>query len=227
MKLLTRVTTSATFILLSTAAIAQEMPEAGTDAAHLVAEVVQRYSTDSFKSNEEAEAAIKDVKAVRGQIEQRYTEAQHMCYDKFFTTACLDKATEQRRADLSAVRPIELEANSYIRHARVAERDSRLEQAERERAAKAAEREGKASSADVESEEKGSGISDAQRAAHAEAQAERVAEHEERERERQAAVAAEADKRARNVQRYEEKVRKSEERQREIARHKTKREQDE
>jgi len=227
MKLLTRITTSATFILLSTAAIAQEMPEAGTDAAHLVAEVVQRYSTDSFKSNEEAEAAIKDVKAARGQIEQRYTEAKRICYDKFFTTACLDKATEQRRVDLSAVRPIELEANSYIRHARVAERDSRLEQAERERAAKAAERERKASSADVESEEKGSGISDAQRAAHAEAQAERVAEHEDRERERQAAVAAEADKRARNVQRYEEKVRKSEERQREIARRKAKHEQGE
>ncbi len=221
MKSFLKIMTSASFMLLSASALAQDTQP--TASAPSVAEVVQRYPAGSIQSTESADEAIKTVAEARAQIERRHLEDRQACYPKFFTTACLDKATERRRQDMAAVRPIELEANSYIRHARVAERDRRLEEAAKEREAKDATR-SSVPVPQINDTPSASDVSDAQRAARAQAHAEKNAERARRERERQASAAADAQKRAENVERYEEKQRESLERQKEVERRKAERE---
>lgn len=190
--------------------------------SYTVTAVVQRYPSGSIQSGETANQAIKDVGESRQKIDARYAAEKQACYPKFFTNACLNKAKERHYESLQAVRPIELEANSYIRHARVSERDQRLEESAKAREARA---KGNTSVPvpQINDMPRESGLSDAQRAARAQDVADRNAERAERERQRKAAEKSNARQRAQNVERYEEKVRESEERQKEVARRKAER----
>ncbi|RQO38580.1 hypothetical protein DBR37_01405 [Herminiimonas sp. KBW02] len=212
---------SAAFLLVGNVALAQPASvEADTSArAYLPKELVERYPADTIKSNEVAERAVAEVTKTRADIEKRFADEQKACYKVFFTTSCLDKIKEQRRLDMVAIKPIEIEANSYIRHAKVDERDRRLAEKNAQSADKAAANTDKP--ADERTPKDGPGATEeAQRKARAEAYAKRNAEFAEKQRLLKENEAADAQKRAENVQRYEEKVRAAEEKQKEIARKK-------
>ncbi|WP_293781363.1 hypothetical protein [uncultured Oxalicibacterium sp.] len=220
MKSLFTTTLVAGCVFSASLALAQKPPVDASVLDYSVADVVQRYPAGSIQSGDRANQAIKDVEQSRLRVEARFEAQQQACYPKFFTTSCLNKVTEQRRVDLMAIRPIELEANSYIRHARVAERDRRLEESAKAREARNAERSSVPVPEINDMPRQQQGLSDAQRAARAQEHAEKNAERAERERQRKASEESDARQRARNVERYEEKVRESEERQREVAKRK-------
>lgn len=224
MKSLFKTTLVAGCVCFTALAFAQTPSADASVLDYSVNDVVQRYPAGSIQSGERADQAIKDVEQSRLRVQARFEAQQQACYPKFFTTSCLNKVTEQRRVDLSAIRPIELEANSYIRHARVAERDRRLEESAKAREARNAERSSVPVPEITDMPRQQQGLSDAQRAARAQEHAEKNAERAERERQRKASAESDARQRARNVERYEEKVRESEERQREVARRKAEKE---
>ncbi len=189
--------------------------------AYSVPAVTERYPVGSIQTHEVAERALVDLAQVRKAIEARFAADQHDCYPKFFTTSCLNKVKESRRVDLLAVKPIEVEANAYIRQARVTERDRR-------QAEKAAKNEGKAilqqqaleeertDDAGMSSRGQHNTSGDVQRKTRVDARAERIEKQAEKERNLKANEAAEEKKRAENIKRYEEKVKASAARQKEI-----------
>ena len=128
MKYLIHTCLSAAFLLAGNLALAQPAPVAADTPTqvYLPKELVERYPTDSIKSNDVAERAVAEVTKTRADIEKRFAADQKTCYKEFFTTSCLDKIKEQRRLDLVSIKPIEIEANAFIRRAKVDERDRRL-----------------------------------------------------------------------------------------------------
>ena len=150
--------------------------------AYSVNEAVARYPAGSIQSEEAASAALETVNEARSNIEARFVVDQGVCYPKFFTTSCLNKAAERRRLDLLLVRPLEIEANAYTRRAKVEERDRRL-------AEKAAETAGKPLLNEPPVQDNAAGVtapsneavsSDVQRKARADAYAKKNAEHAEK-----------------------------------------------
>lgn len=85
-----------------------------------------RYPSGSIQSTDTANRALLDVERQRAMLEQKYAAEQHICYSKFLATSCLDAAKESRRLALARIRKVEVEANSFIRGARVVERDKHL-----------------------------------------------------------------------------------------------------
>lgn len=209
-------------IFLSAQLVCAQTP-APIDAAALysVQELTERYPVGSIQSQEVATSVLAEITQTRSGIETRFVAGQQACYPKFFTTSCLNKAKEQRRVDLLRVRPIEIEANAYIRQARVVERDRRL-------AEKAAENAGKPMLNEAPHEEKvkASGnepaemTQDMQRKARADAYAKRNAEQAEKQQNLKQNEQAEEQKRAANIKKYEEKVKESEARQQDILKRK-------
>ena len=182
---------------------------------------VAKYPAGSIQSQESATSALEMVTTARANIEARYKVDQRVCYPKFFTTSCLNKATERRRVELLLVKPVEIEANAYVRQALVVERDKRL-------AEKAAENAGKPMLTETQGEnkaatdtknlenEKNSGSNESVRKARTDAYVEKNAKYAEKQQNLKANEAAEEQKRAENVKKYEEKVKASEARQKEI-----------
>ncbi|MDO9421226.1 MAG: hypothetical protein Q7T66_11230 [Herminiimonas sp.] len=133
----------------------------------------------------------------------------------------MNKATERRRLELLMVKPVEIEANAYVRQARVVERDKRL-------AEKAAENSGKPMLTETPGEnkaatdaknlesEKNSASKETARKARADAYADKNAKYAEKQQNLKENEAAEEQKRAENIKKYEEKVKASEARQKEI-----------
>lgn len=196
--------------------------------AYSVNEAVAGYPAGSIQSEEAASAALETVTEARSNIEARFAADQRTCYPKFFTTSCLNKAAERRRLDLLLVRPLEIEANAYTRRAKVEERDRRL-------AEKAAENAGKPILSETPVQDNAAGVkapgneahpvsSDAQRKARADAYAKKNAEQVEKQQRLKENEQADAEKRAANIKRYEEKVRESAARQKEIAEKKAEKE---
>ncbi len=87
-------------------------------------EVAALYPAGSITSVAAAERALADAAKARAHAEAAYLAGQRNCYPKFFTTSCLDHVAEQRRNALASVRAVEIEAQTYKRRARVAERDA-------------------------------------------------------------------------------------------------------
>ncbi len=194
--------------------------------AYSVNEAVAHYPAGSIQSEEAASAALEAVNEARSNIEARFAVDQRTCYPKFFTTSCLNKAAERRRLDLLLIRPLEIEANAYTRRAKVEERDRRL-------AEKAAESAGKPILSETPVQDNAAGVkapgneavsSDAQRKARADAYAKKNAEQAEKQQRLKENEQADAEKRAANIKRYEEKVRESAARQKEIAEKKAEKE---
>ncbi len=78
-------------------------------------------------SVQQADAKLADAAALRERTEARFSEREQVCYTKFFVNNCLDKAREERRAALSGLRPIEIEASRFKRAYLVEQRDLALE----------------------------------------------------------------------------------------------------
>ncbi len=186
-----------------------------------VQNAVDQYPVGSINSQEVATSALAMVTTARANIEARFLADQRICYPKFFTTSCLNKATERRRVELLMLKPVEIEANAFIRQARVTDRDKRL-------ADKAAENAGKPMLTETPSEDKSATAAkslqaesnsvsqETARKARADAYAERNTKFVEKKKNLKANDAAEAQKRSENIKKYDEKVKASEARQKEI-----------
>jgi colicin import membrane protein len=85
-------------------------------------------TTNNFETVEQADAAIRDVKEKRREIEIRNAQDLQGCASIFFTTRCVDLANERRRSELALLRPIEIDANTFKRQARVTARDKNLDE---------------------------------------------------------------------------------------------------
>lgn len=230
MKLILKIFAASLILLFCQFSSAETSPinEAALQA-YSVQEVLDQYPAGSIQSQEAASSALEMVAAARANIEARYKVDQRICRPKFFTTSCLNKATERRRVDLLAVKPVEIEANAYIRHARVLERDSRLAEKAAENAGKPmlneTSSENRAATDAQNSESEKNGVTkEYERKARADAYAKKNAEYLERQQNLKADEAAEELKRAENIKKYEEKVKASEARQKEIMQKKAEKE---
>ena len=77
----------------------------------------------------EADARLARVALDRPRAEAAFAAAEQHCYTTFMVNNCLDKAREQRRESLSRLRAIEIEAERFLRQAKVEERDRALAKA--------------------------------------------------------------------------------------------------
>jgi len=165
----------------------------------------------------EADARLASVALDRPRAEAAFANAEQHCYTRFMVNNCLDKAREQRRATLSRLRAIEIEAERFLRQAKVDERDRELAKAaaefEAEQARMAAAPPPVRAAAPLPSPSPAANPALARDRAAAQA-----AKLQNREAEKEAGAA----KRAANLQAFEKRKRDSEQRQKEIAEKKKK-----
>ncbi|MDB5948192.1 MAG: hypothetical protein JWR65_47 [Massilia sp.] len=163
----------------------------------------------------EADARLAKAAADRARAEAAFAVDEQQCYTKFLVNNCLDKARETRRAALSGLRAIEIEAERFIRQAKVDERDRELARAEAQFQAEQARM--AASPQPARPAEPATPAAPKRGVANqkAAAQAAKLNSLE-------AADKAGAAKRAANVQAFEKRKRDSEQRQKEIAEKKKK-----
>lgn len=230
MKLLLKIFAASSILMSCQFSSAESSPiDEAALQAYSVQEALSQYPAGSIQSQEVASNALQMVTTARDNIEARYKMDQRVCYPKFFTTSCLNKAAERRRLDLLAVKPVEIEANAYIRQARVVERDRRLAEKAAESAGKpmlnesSGENNAATDSSHLESQ-KNSASKEAERKARADAHAKKNAEYAEKQQNLKANEAVEEQKRAENIKKYEEKVKASEARQKEILQKKAEKE---
>lgn len=222
MKPVLKIFVTAAILLSSQFSAAQDVVDETALQAYSVRDVAERYPAGSIQSQEVAAQALAAVIEARTTIEARFAAEQRGCYQKFFTTSCLDKATERRRVDLLVVKPIEVEANSYVRHARVAERDRRV--AEKMQQSEERLLQSESGAKNVGATQSDTQKSQAQRKARADAYHQRITEHEKEQQRLKENELAEEKKRAENIRKYEEKLRASEARQQEILKNKAEKE---
>jgi hypothetical protein len=160
----------------------------------------------------QANLRLAGVERERAVIEARFAERERVCYDKFFVTHCLDEAKERRRTALAAQRAIEIEASHYLRQEKVEERDRALAEADAQY--KAQEEALARQPAAVPRS-----VTDIPPPRPSQAAA-RIARHNAKAQEAAAKEQAEADKRAANVEAYNQRKADVEEHQRQIAKRK-------
>jgi colicin import membrane protein len=183
-----------------------------------VSHPADRFPPGSILSVEGAETALAAVAAERAEIDARFRADEAACYSQFFASACLDTAKERRRGDLLKLRPVELDANAFMRRNRAAERDQaladrRAEQTRRDAAVADSENAPapKESANDVPQAEANpvatrSGVNNSSRAVR----------HDEKLRQLQREELLEAKKRSENIAAYEKKLQDAEARQKEV-----------
>lgn len=177
-----------------------------------------------FSSPEQAQQLIDQITRERAEVEQRAVQDQRVCYDKFFTTNCLDAVRERRREALGKLRDSEVEARAWLRRDKADRRDAALEQKRVEDERDARERAADVKAREEALERKRLSSEERQRTAAARpdapAQDPRVMKFEQAQRERQQRAAQEEAQRKRNVEAYQRKQQEAEEKQREVARRK-------
>ncbi|MDB5796816.1 MAG: hypothetical protein JWP36_718 [Paucimonas sp.] len=97
-------------------ASANPSPQAGTEGAPV------------FASPEQARQAIEAVQVETDKVERAYQAERSACFRKFLTTACLDSATDRRRATLTRLRDTEVAAQAWLRRDKATRRDEALAQ---------------------------------------------------------------------------------------------------
>lgn len=93
------------------------------DASQLLAE---RYPSGSIDTAARATAALDDIVDTRIDVDRLYSNQRIACFDHFFATACMNDVREKKRAALTKIRKIEVEANALLRREKAAERDRAL-----------------------------------------------------------------------------------------------------
>jgi colicin import membrane protein len=183
--------------------------------------VATRYPAGSITSEQMADRALADARQARTEIETRFINEQQACHPKFFVTSCVDQAKERRRQALAQLRPIEIEANTFKRKARVEARDQTLENKRKQEPADKADQtqdqapteKAVAQVDDVKDAKK----SEEGRKAQAKTLPDRQARHQSKLKRTQEEEAADAQKRAENIVAYDKKVQAAEARQKEVA----------
>ena len=161
----------------------------------------------------QADAALVQVASDRAAVNEEFAASERECSAKFFVNNCLDKAKEKRRVALSAIRAREVDAQHFKRADSVARRDGDLAERARKDADEAALR--AAQPPKPAKEEKAPAP-----APSGQRVADREAEHAAKIKRLEQQDAAEAAKRAANVQAYEKKKAESERRQTQVERKK-------
>lgn len=167
----------------------------------------------NITSVEQANAALDKVAKDRAAVHEEFAASERECSTKFFVNNCLDKAKEKRRVALATVRAAEVEAQHFKRADSVARRDADLAERARKDAEEAALRAAQPPKPPHEEKPEppaptGPRVAD------------REAAHEAKVKRQEQKDAAEAGKRAANVQAFEKKKVESEHRQAEVARKK-------
>ena len=216
-------------VLLVTAQLSMA-PNADLSAVH-PAGLEARYPAGSILTVNAAEQALAEALTMRGQIDSQFALEEGACYPAFFVSSCLADAKERRRAALSRIRTVEIEANTFTRRMRVLERDKAL--AERrevlveeapQRARDQQQNEATAAQKVSDTAQKLKALQDADSVNAANA-GKRVAEHAEKVRNTQAKALAAAPMRAANEAAYAKKSIDAEMRQGEVAASKMEKEQ--
>lgn len=179
------------------------VPPQPIDAASLTSGVLANhspgvYSVPATHSVAEADAKVAEVVAGRAAVASEFAAAEAICYNKFFTTICLDKAKEKRRVALVSLRAIEIEANHFKREEQVRLRDADLAERARKDAADEAQRQ-------AEPPKTAHEPGPPSTPASGPSVAERIAEHNAKEKRQQADDAAKASQRAANVTAFQRK----------------------
>jgi hypothetical protein len=183
--------------------------------------LAMRYPPGSIRSTEAADRALSETASERAANDAQFAVEKRACYSKFFANACIDAARERHRVEAEKIRKVEVEANSFKRHAQVNERDKALAEHNKKVEADEAERQKRLQ----ESQSASAGNPQAKAQGGAPAQSvpkqsapsnSRVAEHEARLRRIEEKERADAQKRAENVAAYERKVKEAQERQQKV-----------
>lgn len=156
-----------------------------------------------------------EARQERAAVDARFALDERNCHPKFFATACLEDAKEQRRVALTHIRSVEVEANGFRRRARVVERDQALAERRAQEEAEEPQRKKEQLEKEASAAQKAAATTEvnAQRAVADT----RAARQEAKLKQRQAEQTANAKKRAENVAAYEKKQREAQAHQREIA----------
>ncbi|WP_229219301.1 hypothetical protein [Duganella sp. BJB1802] len=166
-------------------------------------------------SVEQANATLQQVAKDRAAVNDEFAASERVCYDKFFVNYCMDKAKEKRRAALAKLRATEVEAEHFKRADSVEKRDADLAVRARKDAEEEAQR-----AAMPPKEAKV--VDDTPRPAPNAGKpvVDREAEHAAKVQRQAAQDAADAGKRAANVQAFENKQAESEKRKVQVAKKK-------
>ena len=93
------------------------------DASQLLAE---RYPPGSITTAARAQLALDDIAGIRADVDRLYSNERLACFDRFFATSCVNDVRDKKRATLTKIRAIEVEANALLRKEKAAERDRAL-----------------------------------------------------------------------------------------------------
>jgi len=186
----------------------------------------ESYPSGSIQSDKQADEALKQVQVARAKVAVEFAKDERLCRVKFFATACISEAKDQRRRALASVKNIELEANQYKRRSRVTERDKALaeKRATDDAAAPGLEHhEDEAKTpADSSSNPSVATGADDKKNSRVAASGNRIAQHQAKLKNLQAKELADSAKRAKNIAAYQKKIQDAEERQKYIAEKKLK-----
>lgn len=165
-------------------------------------------------SVEQADATLARVAKDREAVNDEFAASERVCSAKFFVNNCLDKAKEKRRVALAGLRAIEVEAEHFKRADSVARRDADLAERARKDAEEQALRAAQPPKQPKVVDEKAPAAPSGRKVV------DREADHEAKLQREAAQQAADAGKRAANVEAFEKKKAESERRQAEVARKK-------
>ena len=175
----------------------------------------------------EADARLARVALDRPRAEAAFAAAEQHCYTTFMVNNCLDKAREQRRESLSRLRAIEIEAERFLRQAKVEERDRALAKAAAQFQAEQAEQAAQAAQSEMAAAPPTRAAQPALRPLAAAESAkpgvarQKAAAQAAKLNNRAAEDRAGAARRAANVQAFEQRKRNAQQRQQEIEQKKT------
>ncbi|MRX07483.1 hypothetical protein GJ697_06525 [Pseudoduganella sp. FT25W] len=181
--------------------------------AAMLAATLAAAQAQNVQTVAQADAALVKVAQDRAVINDEYAASERECSTKFFVNNCLDKAKEKRRVALADARTREVDAQHFKRADSVARRDADLAERARKDADEAelrAAQPPKPAKTEHEEPKPASGV----RVVDREAQHDAKVQRQERE------DAANAAKRAANVEAFERKKAESVHRQAEVARKK-------
>ncbi|MEO8169358.1 MAG: hypothetical protein ABI575_00645 [Oxalobacteraceae bacterium] len=185
--------------------------------------VAIEYPAGSITTIDAAQAARQQAASEKARVEQQYAQDEQACGAAFFVNACRDKVKESRRAALEAVRQVEIEADTLIRRIHAAGKDQALGDRRLEKAVEAVriEQDARQRAQETAQKQARNAQQSQQRMAneqlHLQDAAQRTADHQARQQHPAINATAEVQKRAANVAAYEEKIRKAQAHQRDLA----------
>lgn len=217
-------------IFLFAVAFATHSGAAGT-AAVSTSGIGARFPADSIKTVEDAERALAEAAKEKKEIAARFESGKRLCQDKFFVTSCVEDARERRRVALLQVRHVEVAADSFKRHARVADREAALRERRLQEVIQEPERAQQRLDVEARSAKKADAAASAEspekvleRKANQDASARRMMQFEAKQKRELQGQEADAKLRAANTAAYEKKLRNAAAHQREIAEKKARKE---